>query len=564
MIKNLIKKDLYIKYGALMHPRTSIQDKKERKKLLSLVFSFFVIVFYAVILQGMLFKDIDNMISMGLINLFIISISTAHVAFLIFTILPSIMSSFYFSNDIKIMQGLPIRNKDIIISKFISIFIDSLLISLFLIIPTFLRICYYSSCGIVSYITITLAIFLTNMLVIAIVSLIIIYLMKYLNKVSNLKNIFQSISLVFALVLYFMVTRYLNSVESLMTAVKNFDNSIFKFIPHTFFIVKIFTNNIVTSLLYTLIYGGFVFSIMYFVAKFSEKALQKGIELNSITGTKTKKHKKSISIKKRSIVREIANKEFKEILKTPIYFFNIMAVGIIFMIIFSVGFINAASKDGMSLPMIINSIDYSFGENLLLETLVCLIAGFLYTTFISFTSSTISTITREGKNIDIVKTLPTSSRDQVKGRLLASLWITSINLVLIVLALIIFIFIKSGLCISAFTLPIAFVIGSIISWFYFSNIDLYIGIKFPYFDWDTPQRAVKGGTNPLKSMLFTLVNAFVVFVLYKLMSAFIDNIIYVLIAVSLISMLFATVTGLVIYKININNLQRMLPRYKDE
>ena len=97
MIKNLIKKDLYIKYGALMHPRTSIQDKKERKKLLSLVFSFFIIVFYAVILQGMLFKDIDNMISMGLINLFIISISTAHVAFLIFTILPSIMSSFYFS-----------------------------------------------------------------------------------------------------------------------------------------------------------------------------------------------------------------------------------------------------------------------------------------------------------------------------------------------------------------------------------------------------------------------------------------------------------------------------------
>lgn len=564
MIKTLVKKDLYAKYNALFHPGTALKDKKEKKKLFSLIFSFLIIAFYAVLLQQFLFKQVDSLVKAGMINLFIVSISTSHILFLVFTVLPSIMSNLYFSNDIKIMQTLPIKNRAIIISKSISIFIDSLLVSLFLIIPTFIRLCYFASYNIIIYLTVLISIFLTNMLVICLLTFIIIKLMKYLNRISNLKNIMQALALVSGLVIYVLITRYINTADSLMTVVKNFDKSVFRFLPHAFFMVKIFTNNILISLLYTLVYAGFVFAIMYLVGRFSEKALQRGLELNSITGARKRKRKKALKIKKRSVVREIANKEFKEILKTPIYFFNIMAIGIIFIIIFSIGFLGAAAKDGVSLSGLFGDLDYNFGDNILKETFSCMIIGFLYSSFVSLNSSTISTITREGNKINVIKTLPTTAKDQVDGRLLASLWISAFNAFFAVIIVIALTVIKSALTISTLIMPLAFIGGSLISWFYFSNIDLYIGIKYPYFDWDSPQRAVKGGTNPLKSMAFTFANALIIYLLFKFFGAIVEDIFSLILYVSLIYMLLCLIFGGIIYKINISTLEEKLPKYKDE
>lgn len=564
MIKTLVIKDLYARYSALFHPGAALKDKKEKRKLFSLIFSFIIIAFYAVLIQRFLFGQIDSLVQAGMINLFIVSISTSHILFLVFTVLPSIMSNLYFSNDIKIMQTLPIKNMDIIISKSISIFIDSLFVSLFLIIPTFIRLCYFSSYNIIVYLTVLISIFLTNILIISLLSFIIIKLMKYLNRISNLKNIMQALALMAGLVIYILITRYINTADSLMTVVKNFDNSVFRFFPHAFFMVKIFNRSILLSLLYTLVYAGIVFAIMYLVGRFSEKALQKGLELNSITGSRKKKRKKALKIKKRSVVREIANKEFKEILKTPIYFFNIMAIGIIFIIIFSIGFLGAAAKDGVSLSGLFGGLDYNFGENILEEIFSCMLIGFLYTTFVSLNSSTISTITREGNKINVIKTLPTTAKDQVDGRLLASLWISAFNAFFAIIIIIALTIIKSGLTISSLTMPLAFAGGAVISWFYYSNIDLYIGIKYPYFDWDSPQRAVKGGTNPLKSMAFTFANALIIYLLYKFFAALYEDLFTVVQYVSLIYMLLCLIFGGVIYKLNISTLEEKLPKYRDE
>ena len=188
----------------------------------------------------------------------------------------------------------------------------------------------------------------------------------------------------------------------------------------------------------------------------------------------------------------------------------------------------------------------------------------MYTTFVSLNSSTISTITREGNKINVIKTLPTTAKAQVDGRLLASLWISAFNAFFAIIIVIALTIIKSGLTISTLIMPLAFAGGSLISWFYFSNIDLYIGIKYPYFDWDSPQRAVKGGTNPLKSMAFTFANALIIYLLFKFFGAIVEDIFSLILYASLIYMLLCLIFGGIIYKINISTLEEKLPKYKDE
>lgn len=336
----------------------------------------------------------------------------------IFTIILSavdLISDYSKSKDINILMTMPIKDEEIYLSKFLAIVLSKFEIFYFyiLMVLVYLFNMGFSFIKFFGLIINSFPIFVTS---VAIISIFIMVIMRYSNirfYKTSLKFIGYGFLLLLLGFIYFYSYRK-NGDENIIKLVTKF------FLDHKdklsllFFHTRIYGKSLggsgIDFIVYTFLIYIYTFLILYILAKLASK-----IYFDSLLGNEKRKiHKKNIKIssKKSSIIIAIFKKDFKTIIKSPVYLFPIISSMIIFTCIWGFGTIEMFD--------FIKKLDFSNVE----IYLFIIIGAFAFRFFISANDLAInSSLSREGESLYQTLTLPISPKENILGRAL------SINLV---------------------------------------------------------------------------------------------------------------------------------------
>ena len=336
----------------------------------------------------------------------------------IFTIILSavdLISDYSKSKDTNILMTMPIKDEEIYLSKFLAIVLSKFEIFYFyiLMILVYLFNTGFSFIKFFGMIINSFPIFVTS---VAIISIFIMVIMRYSNirfYKTSLKFIGYGFLLLLLGFIYFYSYRK-NGDENIIKLVTKF------FLDHKdklsllFFHTRIYGKSLggsgIDFIFYTFLLYIYTFLILYILAKIASK-----IYFDSLLGNEKRKiHKKNIKIssKKSSIIIAIFKKDFKTIIKSPVYLFPIISSVIIFTCIWGFGTIEMFD--------FIKKLDFSNVE----IYLFIILGAFAFRFFISANDLAInSSLSREGESLYQTLTLPISPKENILGRAL------SINLV---------------------------------------------------------------------------------------------------------------------------------------
>lgn len=336
----------------------------------------------------------------------------------IFTIILSavdLISDYSKSKDTNILMTMPIKDEEIYLSKFLAIVLSKFEIFYFyiLMILVYLFNMGFSFIKFFGLIINSFPIFVTS---VAIISIFIMVIMRYSNIRSykiSLKFIGYGFLLLLLAFIYFYSYRKNGDENIIKLAIKFFLDHKDK-LSLLFFHTRIYGKSLggsgIDFIIYTFLLYIYTFLILYILAKLASK-----IYFDSLLGNEKRKiHKKNIKIssKKSSTIIAIFKKDFKTIIKSPVYLFPIISSMIIFTCIWGFGTIEMFD--------FIKKLDFSNVE----IYLFIILGAFAFRFFISANDLGInSSLSREGESLYQTLTLPISPKENILGRAL------SINLV---------------------------------------------------------------------------------------------------------------------------------------
>ncbi len=340
----------------------------------------------------------------------------------IFTIILSavdLISDYSKSKDTNILMTMPIKDEEIYLSKFLAIVLSKFEIFYFyiLMILVYLFNMGFSFIKFFGMIINSFPIFVTS---VAIISIFIMVIMRYSNirfYKTSLKFIGYGFLLLLLGFIYFYSYRK-NGDENIIKLVTKFFLDYKDKLSLLFFHTRIYGKSLggsgIDFIVYTFLLYIYTFLILYILAKIASK-----IYFDSLLGNEKRKiHKKNIKIssKKSSTIIAIFKKDFKTIIKSPVYLFPIISSMIIFTFIWGFGTIEMFD--------FIKKLDFSNVE----IYLFIIIGAFVFRFFISANDLAInSSLSREGESLYQTLTLPISPKENILGRAL------SINLVNLIL-----------------------------------------------------------------------------------------------------------------------------------
>ena len=476
-LKLLLKKDFYLSFiGPLKKARAKNKGLRGyvQLALIGIIFIYFLFLYFA-LFSGIILPGIKMGQSQNILSFF--TIANSFVA-IIFTV-AGIISKIYFSNDVKILLSLPIRRNNIFMSKILVSIIDICGLCLLGLIPIFYGTLKYTNINFFTMFGILFLNFSNICLTLSLISFLIVVFMKIFGGRGNLKNFLQIIGFLLIMFLSFGPQIIVNR---LFASGVNIDyekllNSMKFIFPQIFILSKIYTLNNFLSLILGIGALIFAFCIFYFLSFPLSRLMTEGVLKNEVTANKKAHRTKN---KKTSVSFAIGKKDLLNIVKTPVYFFNIGITGIIFPLIFFIN-MTARKENFEKLRDLLSNLNRYGLENFDIFIIFAFLF-FLYSIFLQ--PSTLTSFTREGKSIYLMQTLPISYEDQIRGRLFASLFFQMLN----ILPMIFLIGYISGFkLINIFAMFLGGLIGS----FFSSTFGLLFGIIYPKFDWDNPQQAVK-------------------------------------------------------------------------
>lgn len=336
----------------------------------------------------------------------------------IFTIILSavdLISDYSKSKDTNILMTMPIKDEEIYLSKFLAIVLSKFEIFYFyiLMILVYLFNMGFSFIKFFGMIINSFPIFVAS---VAIISIFIMVIMRYSNirfYKTSLKFIGYGLLILILGFIYFYSYRKngdKNIVELVTKIFLDHKDKLSLLFFHTRIYGKSLGGSGIDFIIYTFLLYIYTFLILYILAKLASK-----IYFDSLLGNEKRKiHKKNIKIssKKSSTIIAIFKKDFKTIIKSPVYLFPIISSMVIFTCIWGFGTIEMFD--------FIKKLDFSNVE----IYLFIIIGAFAFRFFISANDLAInSSLSREGESLYQTLTLPISPKENILGRAL------SINLV---------------------------------------------------------------------------------------------------------------------------------------
>lgn len=451
-----------------------------------------------------------------------------------------VMSKYYFSSDLNILVPLPLRPKEIVGAKFVSLLIYEYLTLLPILLPFIIIYGIKSDMNILYWLYSTIIILFVPVIPLCISSIIVMFFMRYTN-IRGKRDLLRTIGYIVLIIALITIQLKLQSIAERAVADEDF---LYKLITDSTFLARrlgiVFPPSMWAALslsdlssmsgfLYLLLFV-IVSILMFFIMLFlSDRVFFKGLIGNLEVSTS----KRAARVRERDFQRSsppyiaLAMKEIKMLARTPVYLMNSIGGVIIVPIVMILPFF---MEDEESVNMLRSVLRDS-------QQIINLI-GVAFITFLGIVNSVCSTtFSREGKNMWIQRTLPIKVKDQIVGRVLASIFVQVIGIIILY---------GSLAYLGALTLEGIFIIGilGILGSIPTGEIGMIVDAYRPMLHWDNPQRAMKQNLNVLINMgLGSLYILGIGLLAYKLLDILDIFVIYIIIALIFI------LSSLVLYKV---------------
>lgn len=409
-----------------------------------------------------------------------------------------ILAYFYMAKDLDTLLSLPLKPGNIVLSKILTITISEYFFVLPIMLPPIIKYGVAQSCSLLYYFFSIIVIALLPVIVLGILAVIIMLLMKgasFKIKRDKIQLITLFLTLGFIIAFQFINAKVTSSIgtdqsEAIAYFLQN-SNALLSSITKIFFPAVIAAKalvyyNSIRTLLYLFAFLSIAAVVLFLCVVLGKRVYIQSILTSSNTG-KAKEHNKKIEFKLNSPVAAIFKNDMRLILRTPIYMFNCIGTAFIVPIVMLVMVYASGMKDQIDFSMLSSHKEISI-----------LILAAAYTFFAGLSPVLSTTFSREGQSFWITKTIPTTTDEQLNGRLLTQI-VLSIAL-LVTSSVAVYIVSK----ISLVVLITAFLLGLIAS-LPTAYISVLIDASRPLLNWDNPQRAVKQNFNVLFAMLFCII-----------------------------------------------------------
>lgn len=412
-----------------------------------------------------------------MILMFVVMASFSCFMFTIF----SAKSRLFDSKDNDLLFSMPIKSKKIFASRFLSILIMNLLFSLIFLIPSIVIYALEVSVSPIFYLYILFIILFVTIIPTALAS-IFGYLVAKLTSMSKSKNIFEMIfSLVFIFGIYYFMA---NAQRFLLMFTENKEliDNIIKYGMYPFYLINmmLINNDVYSLLIYIVINIGVVYLFFTIFNKSYKKIISKLHEQKSKKNYKMKKLKASTQNK------ALIKKEAKRYFSSPIYVLN-TSLGLIMLLIMA-GATIFYSVDNILQAMEINTNNIDIFSLLIIA----------YTMLIFLSNTTSSSVSIEGKNFWLMKSLPIKYSRVLGAKIL-------FNMILVIpVTIISTIILKYTLALTTIQLLLLIILSIVLS-AASSQFGLLINLKFPKMDALSDEQIVKRSASSLISILVPLV-----------------------------------------------------------
>ena len=409
------------------------------------------------------------------------------------------ISVFYFSDDINILLPLPIQPYKIVLSKYIIILLNEYVTLAFLMLPAIFIYGIGTNAGILYYLVSFIVFIFTPIIPLSIGAIASVLIMRFVN-LKRKKDLYTVIVSILALIFFLTIQFFINRIpqNGEQQALENFilqNVNLAKMVSRSFppalwGAVSMTDYNSLSGFLNLLIFiaTSIIFTVILAVS--AQKMYLKAV----ISGQEVEAKRKGVSLKKEiaksSPLKALLLREWRLFIRIPVYVMNVLPVAIIIPFVFLVFFVGNPQIGPEMAIKYTSSPDGWFWVSMI---------GLLFSLFITGSNSLSSTsFSREGEMFYISKLMPVNPETQLKAK-----WIFGIIITLMVILptflLSWYIFKIHFLSIVILTVLMLLGISAV------NILSLMIDAMRPSFEWENPQKAMKGNLNVLLSLILTII-----------------------------------------------------------
>lgn len=431
------------------------------------------------------------------------------------TIIQSIISAtnvFYFSKDIEYILPLPLKPKEILISKLNVILITEYIMEIIFAVTPITIYGIITLQGPMFYIISLLVLIVFPIIPILIATFIIMIIMSFSKRFKNkdrFRLIAPLIGIILAVIMSFSLSGTTNySEEDLLNSLKQ-ANSMVEMVSDNLPIIKPAINAIVNSSLVEFLKLLGITLILYIVfILIGNKIYFRGVIGNLSSGTKKGKEVKLKKIKTNSIGKSYIIKEFKVLLKNPIFFIQCVLPSVLMPIIFLGIFIVTLNTNNSQEAL--NEFKSVLG--IYIETpigLAIIISVTEFLTSMLYIAPTV--ISRDGQNAIFMKYIPISYYKQLIYKGIPNIFFGTITSTIVIAF--IYILAKPSLL---FLLTV-FIINLILLILQTLLMEL-VDLRKPKLEWTTEYAVVKQNLNLLWPVVLNLLEIGIIFIISILLN----------------------------------------------
>ena len=411
-----------------------------------------------------------------------------------------VMSAFYFSKDLDILIPLPLKPFQVMFSKFAVILVNEYLTIAFFVLPVLVYYGILSKAGFPYWFDASVIYLMLPVIPLAIVSLLVIGMMRAVNlsrKKDALIIVGSLVLLMLGMGLQYVSRRTAGAApdpQAMLRFLTNPDGLVHRFgsaFPPSIWASKALAGGFSAKGLTNLtLFIGVSLLIFYGILVMSEKLFYRGlIGIGEVSGKKKAISKEAISRKVstgRRPIRTIFAREWRIMNRTPIFLLNgVLVVVIVPMIFVIMAEAGTGKGDNTFLLRIMTSA----------KPIYIILAAACFLTFCSCLNGTSSsTFSREGGQFWMSKVIPVTPKEQVIAKFLHSYFIALLGIVVSSGVAIFMIHLKALLFAGAFLISLTAAVA-------LTAVGMIIDLARPLLDWTNPQKAIKQNLNVLLSML---------------------------------------------------------------
>lgn len=499
--------------------KSSFQKMKQEntnKKSKSMIVLYIISFGYLAAIMGFFSYQIINMlIEVRQEQLFIGIIFMGVMAFLIFQTIFSSISILYYTKDNEYILPLPIKPSQIIMAKTNVLLLTEYLIESIIGLIPLLIYGILTGAGIMYYLAMAILLVVFPILPVIISSLLVMIVMSFARFSKN-RNRFQVIASVILIIAVCIFSTLIQSKQAsdeeiiqMISQANGMVQMIEGYFPTLGPAVDALTSNSTLQILWNLLQVILITGITYFIyILVAQKLYFKGMIGSLTSGIKTKKKiNDKVAFKKSNLAKTYIGKEFKILVRNPVFLMQCILPSIIFPVLFiGISFMGMQSdSDTASFTQMFGTIGQT--PSIILGAIVIGIIEFLS----MFIYISITAISRDGQNAAFMKYIPVPYIKQIEYKIAPNIIMSTI------MNIITFIIIQNILNMEIIFLILLFITATIITILQ-SYLMIIIDLKKPKLEWNSEYAVVKQNMNLIWPVIFGLANITVIAIVMTIFS----------------------------------------------